>query len=55
VPKPVEFILLVWRLAADMLPLGGKPQSKGPQTKGPLTRGVWRHGIIARGLEHHFA
>jgi len=26
VPKPVEFILLVWRLAADMLPPGDKPQ-----------------------------
>jgi len=26
VPKSVEFILLVWHLAADMLLLGDKPQ-----------------------------
>jgi len=43
VPKPVEFILLVWHFVVDMLPPGDKPQIEGP-----LTRGVWRHGITAR-------
>jgi len=28
-PKPVESELLVWRLAANMLPLGDKPQIVG--------------------------
>jgi len=42
VPKPVEFELLVWRLATDMLPLSDKPQTVRSLDEWRLVAGDYR-------------